>query len=88
MLFVFDTLKVHTFWMRNTLIPLDMIFIAGDPTGAHARVVGVVHSAQPHTVELRSVEPASRFVLEVPGGWAASHGIKAGVGVRFDASPQ
>ncbi|MDP6945674.1 MAG: DUF192 domain-containing protein [Myxococcota bacterium] len=88
MLFVFDRQKVHTFWMRNTLISLDMIFIAGEPSGANMRVVGVVHEALPHSTEIRSVEPASRFVVEVPGGWAGDHAIGAGVAVRFDAPGQ
>ena len=88
MLFVFERLEVQTFWMRNTLISLDMIFIAGEPSGGHARVVGVVHEAAPHSTQIRSVERASRFVVEVPGGWAASHGITAGVEVRFDGPAQ
>jgi len=88
MLFVFDTLKVQTFWMRKTLISLDMIFIAGEPTGKGARVVGVVHEAAPRSTQIRSVEQASRFVVEVPGGWAAAQGIGPGVEVRFDAAAQ
>ena len=83
MLFVFDRLEVQTFWMRNTLIPLDMIFIAGEPSGAEARVVGVVHEAAPHSTVIRSVPQASRFVVEVPGGWAATQGVVSGVSVRF-----
>jgi hypothetical protein len=88
MLFVFDTLEVQTFWMRNTLIPLDMIFIAGEPAGKGARVVGIVHEATPHSTQIRSVDQASRFVVEVPGGWAAAQGIAPGVVVRFGAPTQ
>ena len=88
MLFVFDGQKVQTFWMRNTLISLDMVFIAGEPSGANMRVVGIVHEAMPHSTQIRSVEQASRFVVEVPGGWAGDHAIGAGVGVRFDAPGQ
>lgn len=88
MLFVFDTPKVQTFWMRNTLISLDMIFIAGEPTGKGARVVGIVHEATPHSTQIRSVDQASRFVVEVPGGWAAAQGIAPGGVVRFGAPTQ
>ncbi len=83
MLFVFDREEVQSFWMMNTPISLDMIFMAGQPTGAEVRVVGVVHNAVPHSTDLRSVPDASRFVLEVPGGWSTTHGITAGVRADF-----
>lgn len=79
MLFLFDETEDHSFWMKDTLIPLDMIFI--DEGG---RVVGVVERAQPHSLSLRSVGAPSRYVLEVNGGWAAAHGVRAGDRVRFE----
>jgi hypothetical protein len=78
MLFVFPETAEHTFWMRNTLIPLDMIFIDEDRL-----VVGVVENAEPLTLEPRSAGP-SRYVLEVIGGWAARHGVAAGDRVAFE----
>src|SRR5262245_17335822 len=51
MLFIFEGEEEdHSFWMKNTLIPLDMIFI-----GADLRVVGVVENAEPRTLTGRSV---------------------------------
>lgn len=44
MLFLYDSEGTRVFWMRNTLIPLDMIFISGD-----LQVVGVVENAEPQT---------------------------------------
>jgi uncharacterized protein len=82
MLFVFDEESVHSFWMKNTLIPLDMIFIRGDMT-----VGGVVESAEPLTETNRSVPAPSRYVLEVNGGWARTHRVAAGTRVRFDNVP-
>ncbi len=78
MLFLYEGESVHRFWMKNTLIPLDMIFISGD-----LRVVGVVADAAPQTETLRSVDRPSQFVLEVNGGFAAEHGITAGTEVEF-----
>ena len=83
MLFVFETLEAHTFWMRNTPLWLDMIFITGQPSGADASVVGIVHDAKPMSTDLRSVEQASRFVVEVPGGWAKTHSVGPGIAVHF-----
>ena len=79
MLFVFEGEQDHSFWMKNTLIPLDMIFI-----GADLRVVGVVENAQPLTLTGRSVGRPSRYVLEVPGGWAAKAGVREGTRVALD----
>jgi uncharacterized membrane protein (UPF0127 family) len=78
MLFVFDEDASHSFWMKNTLIPLDMLFIARDGT-----VVGIHPNATPlSTADIRVGTP-SRYVLEVPGGWAARHGVAAGARVEL-----
>src|SRR5262249_17792943 len=62
MLFVFDRDGEHEFWMKNTLIPLDMLFIAQD-----GRVVGIHANATPLSTASISVGRPSRYVLEVPG---------------------
>jgi uncharacterized membrane protein (UPF0127 family) len=78
MLFVFDADRNHSFWMKNTLIPLDMLFIARDGT-----VVGIHANATPLSTADIAVGKPSRYVLEVPGGWAARHGIDEGARVEF-----
>lgn len=83
MLFLFDADEIHTFWMKNTLIPLDMIFIRSDLT-----VAGVVENAEPKTLSSRHIDEPSRHVLEVNGGFAAAHGIRAGTRVRFENIPE
>lgn len=80
MLFVFDEEADHSFWMKNTFIPLDMIFVGGD-----RRVVGVHANARPHSLAPISVGRPSRWVIEVPGGWAVRAGIAAGD--RVDLPP-
>ena len=79
MLFIFDREEVQSFWMKNTYIPLDMVFIDSDK-----KVVGVVHNAEPLTETSRRVDAPSRYVLEVNGGFAKKHGIEAGTRVRFE----
>ncbi len=79
MLFIFpDGDQVRSFWMRNTLIPLDMLFI--DSAGV---IVGIVESAQPRTLTSRTVGKPSTYVLEVPGGWTREKGIRTGSSVVF-----
>ncbi|HEY4059089.1 MAG TPA: DUF192 domain-containing protein [Kofleriaceae bacterium] len=82
MLFLMGEEKVQTFWMRNTLIPLDMIFITKD-----LDVAGVVEQAEPKTETLRTVGKPSTYVLEVNGGWAAAHGIRGGAKAVFNGVP-
>jgi len=81
MLFVFANEKHRSFWMQNTLISLDMIFI--DAKGV---VVGVVHRAEPMTTTARRVEGASQYVVEVQGGWAKRHHVTAGT--RMEMVPK
>ena len=72
MLFPYETPQPAAFWMRNTLIPLDMIFIRAD--GAISSIV----TAVPHDeVPVASNEPVAA-VLEIPGGRAAQLGIREG----------
>jgi uncharacterized membrane protein (UPF0127 family) len=78
MLFLFEETTVRAFWMKNTLIPLDMIFIDADGT-----VVGVVERAEPLTTGPRGVGRPSRDVLEVAGGFVAEHAVRAGDRVRY-----
>jgi uncharacterized protein len=78
MVFVFDEPQIQRFWMKNTLIPLDMIFI-----GADHRIVGVVENAAPETEDERRVNGPSQYVLEIGGGLAARLGIRAGEPVDF-----
>jgi len=78
MIFLFPTESVQTFWMKNTLLPLDMIFIGGD-----RKIVGIVEQTTPFSLDPRSVGAPSQFVLEINGGFAKRHGIKAGDSVRF-----
>jgi hypothetical protein len=79
MLFVFAEEEVQSFWMRNTLIPLDMLFIDSE-----GRIVGIIERAQPRTLTARTVGVPGRYVLEVPGGWCESKGIVAGGSVALE----
>jgi uncharacterized membrane protein (UPF0127 family) len=78
MLFVFPEDRDHRFWMKNTLIPLDMLFIGADGT-----IVGVHANATPLSTASVGVGRPSRYVLEVPGGWAARRGVAAGQRVEL-----
>jgi len=73
MLFWYETPSAPAFWMRNTLIPLDMIFL--DPQG---RVVHVHENARPLDETPISGGPGVQAVLEINGGFAGRLGIAPG----------
>jgi uncharacterized protein len=78
MVFVFPQPAELKFWMKNTVIPLDMIF--ADQTG---RVTGVIADAVPFSETPVGVPGLSQYVLEVNGGFAARHSIVAGERMQF-----
>lgn len=78
MLFIFDRSEFHSFWMHNTLVPLDMIFITSD-----WRVLGVVENATPLTDSPRNVPGDSQYVLEVNAGFSRRSGLQPGTEVRY-----
>jgi len=73
MLFDFKEEREVSFWMRNTFIPLDMIFVAADGT-----IMNIHANARPQDeTSIPSGFPV-RFVLEIPGGRSAEIGLKVG----------
>jgi len=82
MLFIFPRSAPLTFWMKNTFIPLDMIFIGSD-----RHIVGIVENAEPRTLSARRVDGVSEYVLEINGGLSAKLGIHPGAAVDFSSVP-
>ena len=79
MLFLFEKPDQLTFWMHNTYIPLDMIFI--EPS---LHILGIVENAPPRNDSPRSVPGQSQFVLEVNAGFSRRHGVTDKTVVRFE----
>jgi uncharacterized membrane protein (UPF0127 family) len=78
MLFDLSVRDDHKFWMHNTCIPLDLLYIDED-----GLVVGIVENAPTLDDTSRGVGCPSRWVLEVNAGWSRRHGIKAGQRVKL-----
>ncbi len=80
MLFIFSDSAPRSFWMRNTLIPLDIIFISSE-----TKIVKIL-TAVPCTSEkcpLYDSELPAQYVLEVNAGFVEKHGIREGDLVGF-----
>jgi uncharacterized membrane protein (UPF0127 family) len=81
MLFIYETDGIYTFWMKNTLIPLDMIWIDGNGT-----VVRIIKNCEPCGNEYcPSINPnkKARYVLEVNGGEADRINLSEGSSFAF-----
>lgn len=83
MLFVYENPQQVAFWMQNTLIPLDMIFI-----DVQGRVTKVHESAVPLDTTNIPSESEVIAVLEINGGLASALGIDVGAELRHESMPQ
>ena len=85
MLFIFEVERLPSFWMKNTIIPLDLIFL--DSAGM---VVDVETDVQPCASDpcptYSSTEP-SRAVLELAAGSVEAHGLEPGSVIDFERTP-
>ncbi len=80
MLFIFDRPERVQMWMKNTLIPLDMVFI--DTEG---RIDSIAANTTPMSLKIIDAKNPVLAVLEIAGGSAATSGIKAGAIVKHPA---
>ena len=80
MLFIYDAEASVTMWMKNTYLPLDMIFIAADGS-----IIKIVERTVPLSTQIISSGGAALAVLEVNGGTASRLGIAVGDRVRHRA---
>jgi uncharacterized protein len=72
MLFVFEQPSVQCFWMKNTLLPLSIAFIADDGTVVNT------DEMKPQTLDSHCSDKPVRYVLEMNQGWFAKRGVKTG----------
>lgn len=72
MLFVFEQAETQCFWMRNTLIPLAIAFVADDGSIIN------IDEMQPQTLDSHCSAQPVRYVLEMNKGWFAKMGLKPG----------
>ncbi|MCY4172025.1 MAG: DUF192 domain-containing protein [Bacteroidetes bacterium] len=78
MLFLFDTQEIRQFWMGNTPMSLDLIFISNDST-----IVDISKYAKPYSDDPIISGAPAQYVLEVPAGFADTQGIVEGDKARW-----
>jgi uncharacterized membrane protein (UPF0127 family) len=81
MLFIFPEMYVPTMWMKDTYIPLDMLFLDED-----LKIIHIARNTVPNqTTEIYSAGAAGKYVLEMNGGWSQREGIEIGDQFVFDS---
>ena len=79
MLFEFDSPKIATIWMKNTPLPLDILFVR-----SNGKILKIEHMAQPYKLRSASSEAIVAAVLELQGGRAKELGIMPGDVVKHE----
>lgn len=72
MIFVFEEAAIRSFWMKSTLIPLDMLFF-----DAEGRLVNIIRDVPPLSLTSRRSTKPAKYVVELNAGEARSLGIHA-----------
>ena len=78
MLFVFDTVDESSMWMKNTPLPLDIVFVAPDST-----VINIVERTKPFSLDPIEPEAPKKFVVEVRAGFADRHDLTDSTRVQW-----
>lgn len=83
MLFIFDQENMQSFWMKNTILPLDIIFISskGEINTIHSNTV-------PYSEKSLPSKSKSQFVVEVNAGFCQRNGIKEGDLIEYKLDPK
>jgi len=83
MLFIFNSPEVQRFWMHNTPLSLDMIFVDED-----RRVLNIVESTTPMSKQTYASRGPAKYVVEVRAGFSKRHGIAEGMTIQWQARPK
>jgi uncharacterized protein len=78
MLFIFDSPEVQRFWMHNTPLSLDMIFV-----DENRRVLNIAESTTPMSKQTYASRGPAKYVVEVRAGFSQRHGIAEGMTIRW-----
>lgn len=79
MLFIFENDEAQSFWMANTPLPLDIIFV-----NSEMQIVRVHRNTQPYSQESIQSEAPARFVVEVNAGYTLEHDIREGMRIDIE----
>ena len=70
--------KIHSMWMKNTYIPLDIFFL-----DENMNILGFKENSEPHSLKSIMIDEPSRYVLEMNGGSKKRFNLKTGDKINF-----
>jgi uncharacterized membrane protein (UPF0127 family) len=82
MLFIFESPEVQRFWMHNTPLSLDMIFV-----DESRRIQNIAESTTPMSKQTYGSRGPAKYVVEVKAGFSKRHGIEEGMSIQWQARP-
>ena len=83
MLFIFDAPEIQRFWMHQTPLSLDMIFV-----DENRRILNFAESTTPMSKETYSSRGPAKYVVEVRAGFSRRAGIQEGMSIQWKAGPR
>jgi len=83
MLFIFDAPEIQRFWMHNTPLSLDMIFVDGN-----RRILNLAESTTPMSKQTYSSRGPAQYVVEVRAGFCRRAGIQEGMSIQWTVGPR
>ncbi len=78
MIFIFDTEELQSFWMANTPLTLDIMYVNAD-----SNIVRIYQNTEPFSQTSLPSEAPAQYVIETNGGFSVANGITEGMKVRF-----
>jgi hypothetical protein len=78
MLFLMSAEEPQAFWMKNTILPLDIIY-----AGSDRRIVSIHKNCTPYSLDQIPSEKPAMYVVEVNAGYTEKHGVKVGDMISF-----
>jgi uncharacterized protein len=78
MLFMMTSEEIQTFWMKNTILSLDIIYVNSD-----RRIVSIKQNCKPYSLETIPSDEPAMYVVEVIAGYAVKYGLKPGDRIVF-----
>jgi hypothetical protein len=82
MLFIFDKAAPRSFWMKNTKIPLDIMYVDDN-----LQIIMIYKSVMPYSERSIPSEGPARYVVEVKGGFTTRNNIEEGDLISFEITP-
>jgi len=82
MLFIFDSPEIQRFWMQNTPLSLDMIFV-----NENRRILNMAESTMPMSKQTYDSKGPAKYVVEVKAGFSKRHGIEEGMSIQWKVRP-